>query len=63
MRVAGRRPACVGFPVGGGRMQPVKLARDPHPGFIEMGHACVPDGARNLRDGGGPDLQPRSGSS
>ena len=32
-------------------MQSVELARDPHPGFIEMGHAGVPDGVRNLRDG------------
>ena len=37
---------------GGGRVQPVEFTRDPHPGFIEMGHAGVPDGVRNARDGG-----------
>ena len=38
---------------GGGRVEPVELARDPHPGLIKMGHMGFPDGIRNTRDGRG----------
>ena len=32
-------------------VQPVELARDPHPGFIKVGHMGILHGIRNVRDG------------